>query len=74
MQTITSEAAAMTRRPILYPVTFTHAETGRVEVSRICQSLRVARKWARWVSAAAYAQDVAIWRGAVGGQRVKAEG
>lgn len=54
-----------------YTVTFTHTETGNQEVSRIFQTLRAARNWAKWLNTTRFAKNATIYKGGAGGEIVK---
>jgi len=43
---------------------------GVEQYSRICQSVRVARNWAKWIAKQNFATEARVWRGAPGGERV----
>ena len=47
-------------------VTFTNTE-GHETVSRFFQTIRAARKWAKWLSCQSFAKNVRIMRGGPGG-------
>ncbi len=51
-------------------VTFTNTD-GQETVSRFFQTLRAARKWAKWLSAQKFAANVRIMRGGPGGEPVQ---
>jgi len=54
-----------------YTVTFTNAETGEQTVSRIFQTLRAARNWAKWINTTNFATCATIYKGGAGGEIVK---
>lgn len=51
-------------------VTFTNNE-GQETLSRFFQTIRAARKWAKWLSGQNYAANVRIMRGGPGGEPVQ---
>jgi hypothetical protein len=55
-----------------FTVTFLSRETGLQVVSRIFgrTQIRSARKHAEWLRSQSWASDVALWRGAAGGERL----
>jgi hypothetical protein len=50
-------------------VTFIDAN-GVFQISRICETLRAARNWARFLKRQAYVTEIVMYRGGVGGERV----
>ena len=54
-----------------YTVTFTHKQTGNVEISRIFETLRAARNWAKWLNSTNFATCATIYKGGVGCEIVK---
>jgi len=58
------------RRPQLYVVTFDDA-TGSDIRSRVFQTVRAARNWARFLRSQHYVTAATIWRGQPGGERVE---
>ncbi len=65
----TFEDRIMTRQPTLFAVTFIDRQ-GVEQYSRVCQSIRVARNWAKWLFGQSYTTEVIVWNGAPGGDRV----
>jgi len=55
---------------MLYEVCFYHATTGEHTRSRIFQTIKAARKWAKWLSDFDYASRVEIFKGGAGGEVV----
>jgi hypothetical protein len=51
-------------------VTFTNTE-GQATLSRVFDTLRAARKWAKWLAGQRFATNVRIMRGGLGGEEVK---
>lgn len=54
-----------------YTVTFLNSNTGAWENSRICETLRKAQNWAKWLKAQSFVSQVAIYRGPAGGERLE---
>ena len=54
----------------MYAIVFTDT-TGQPQCSRFFQKLSAARKYAKWMTAQAWATNVTIYRGGPGGEIVK---
>ena len=55
---------------MFYSVCFYHSTTGEHTLSRSFQTIRAARKWAKWLGQQSYAARTAIYRGGPGGEVV----
>lgn len=55
---------------MLYEVCFYHTTTGEHTRSRIFQTIKAARKWAKWLASFDYASRVEIFKGGAGGEVV----
>jgi hypothetical protein len=53
-------------------VSFLNANSGNWELSRYFQTVRAARRWARWLSTQSHVTEVAVHRGGAGGERLAA--
>jgi hypothetical protein len=58
------------RETAMLAVTFTNTD-GNETVSRFFQTIRAARKWAKWLASQHYAANVRIMRGGSGGEPVQ---
>jgi hypothetical protein len=54
----------------IYAVTAIYAD-GQEQVSRFFDTLRAARKWAKWLASQDFARQVRIMAGGAGGMEVK---
>lgn len=54
---------------MIYEVTFTN-QTGAVEKSRYFDTLRAAKKWAKWLGTQKFVQATHLWRGGEGAERL----
>ena len=62
----------MYQAPKLYCTTFEHKEdSGGERFSRIFQTVRAARKWAKFLAQQHYVVRATIWNGDVGGERLE---
>lgn len=52
-----------------YETTFVNA-SGIVERSRLFQTIRAARTWAKWLAKQKFVQSVSIYKGGAGGELV----
>ena len=55
----------------IYAVTAVYTATNQEEVSRFFDTLRAARKWAKWLASQNFARQVRIMAGGAGGMEVK---
>lgn len=54
----------------IYAVTFYHVTQHKYVISRYFQTIRAARHWAKRLAHESYTQEVLIYRGGQGGERV----
>ena len=65
-----TQQPTISRETAMLAVTFTTAD-GQETVSRFFQTIRAARKWAKWLASQAWASNVRIMRGGPGGEPVQ---
>ena len=55
----------------MYTVTFQDANTQREEISQYFETIRAARKWAKWLRSQNWTCTVAIYRGQAGAMLIE---
>jgi hypothetical protein len=68
VQTTNKGGSAM-RKVTIYEILFRDA-TNTWQRSRICQTIRGAKHWAKWLEKQAFCIEVAIYKGGAGAERV----
>jgi hypothetical protein len=65
----TTKEGRKMKQPIIYEILFRDA-TNTWQRSRICQTIRGAKHWAKWLEKQTFCHEVAIYKGGAGAERI----